>query len=85
MKSISKLALTSLVFVAGMMSGSVLMSSARAEPQPAMDAALAALKTAEGALSKADTDKGGHRVKALDHTRKAIEQVEKGIKFDNKH
>lgn len=58
--------------------------SAEAEKQPHMKMALAALKKAAGQLEKASHDKGGHRVKALELTREAITQVEKGIAFDNK-
>ena len=53
--------------------------------QPHMQAALDALRVAEKELQVAEHDKGGHRTKAIEHTRKAIEQVEKGIAFDRKH
>lgn len=62
-----------------------LASSAIAEPQPAMRDALAGLRTAKGALESANHDKGGHRAKALELTRAAIQEVEAGIKFDNHH
>ncbi|MBK6696752.1 MAG: hypothetical protein IPG50_31850 [Myxococcales bacterium] len=61
------------------------VSLAQAEPQPHMQAALSALKVAKEQLEKASHDKGGHRVKALGHTKDAIEQVQKGIAFDDKH
>ena len=57
----------------------------RAEPQPHMKAALALLETAHAQLQKATPDKGGHRVKALELVGQAIEEVKKGIAFDNKH
>ncbi len=57
----------------------------QAEPQPAMRAALAELKAAERNLEKATPDKGGHRKKALKLVRKAIHQVEAGLRYDNRH
>lgn len=59
--------------------------SAQAEPQPKMQAALAALEVAKTQLENATTDKGGHRKKALDLTKDAIEETKKGIAFDNQH
>ena len=50
-----------------------------------MKNALSWLRGAKGELVKATADKGGHRVKAIELTDLAIEQVEKGIQFDNKH
>ena len=58
--------------------------TADADAQPKMKAALAHLQKAHDALQKASSDKGGHRVKALDLTKQAIEQVKQGIAFDNK-
>lgn len=55
------------------------------DAQPHMEAALASLRQAKESLQKATADKGGHRAKAIDLVDKAMEQVEKGIKFDNKH
>jgi hypothetical protein len=59
--------------------------SADAERQPHMRAALSSLQSAKAQLEKASSDKGGHRVKALALTKQAIEQVEKGIAFDNRN
>ncbi len=61
------------------------LSSADADVQPKMRSALTSLRSALASLNAANTDKGGHRVKAIDLTKSAIEQVEQGIKFDNKH
>ncbi|MFY9621351.1 MAG: hypothetical protein WAM70_11685 [Pyrinomonadaceae bacterium] len=47
--------------------------------QPHMTAALAALESAQNNLQRATSDKGGHRAKALDFVRAAIDQVKKGI------
>jgi hypothetical protein len=60
------------------------VSSAEAEPQPHMRAALFSLRKAQGQLAKGSHDKGGHRVKALAATRTAIAQVQKGITHDNR-
>lgn len=62
-----------------------LATHALAEPQPHMRAALNALENARAQLEKASADKGGHRVKAIALVNEAIEQVKKGIDFDNKH
>ena len=53
--------------------------------QPHMQAALDHLKAARAELEKADTDKGGHRNKAIRLVDDAIVQVEKGISFDRHH
>ena len=58
---------------------------AGADPQPNMRAAITSLEAALGSLQKASPDKGGHRVKAIDLTKQAIEEVKEGIKFDNNH
>jgi hypothetical protein len=47
--------------------------------QPHMQAALNALENAKDNLNKASADKGGHRAKALDYVRDAIDEVKKGI------
>lgn len=60
-------------------------NTAGADVQPKMNDALGSLKSALASLQNATSDKGGHRVKAISLTKSAIEQVEKGIKFDNKH
>lgn len=53
--------------------------------QPHMQAALDALRSAENRLQAATHDKGGHRQRALELVRRAIKQVEEGIKFDRRH
>ncbi|MFS8086355.1 MAG: hypothetical protein ACMG6H_12055 [Acidobacteriota bacterium] len=44
-----------------------------------MQTALIALESARNNLERATTDKGGHRVKALDYVKDAISEVKKGI------
>lgn len=53
--------------------------------QPRMQAALRALRTARAELQAASRDKGGHRVRALDHVNQAIAEVERGIEYDRHH
>jgi hypothetical protein len=50
-----------------------------------MRAALEHLRAAQRELAQADKDKGGHRVRAEQLTNQAIQQVEKGMKYDNRH
>ena len=56
-----------------------------APDQPRMQAALDRLQSARSNLEAASDDKGGHRVKALDHVNKAIEEVKKGIGYDRRN
>ena len=60
-------------------------SGATTEKQPQMHDALASLEAAEKSLQNAPQDKGGHRRRALELTRAAIDEVERGIAFDRKH
>ena len=53
--------------------------------QPHMQAALDKLQSARSNLEAATDDKGGHRVKALNHVNKAIDEVRKGIEYDRTH
>ena len=75
--------------LAGMLAFAVgreaLISSASADVQPKMRSALGSLRAAAESLSDGAHDKGGHRAAALRLTRSAIVEVEKGIKFDNRH
>ncbi|MGZ8843658.1 MAG: hypothetical protein ACXW18_08345 [Pyrinomonadaceae bacterium] len=52
---------------------------AAAPDQPHMQAALNALENAKDSLNKATADKGGHRAKAIDYVKDAIDEVKKGI------
>ena len=53
--------------------------------QPRMQTALDKLQSARANLEAATEDKGGHRVKALDHVNKAIDEVKRGIEYDRRH
>ncbi|MCW5748784.1 MAG: hypothetical protein KIT36_21525 [Alphaproteobacteria bacterium] len=70
--------------VAGALSVYLPMSQAEAENQPHMRNALQSLQTARAQLQQATADKGGHRAAALTHVNAAIDQVQKGIAFDNR-
>ena len=55
------------------------------EDQPHMQEALRHLQAATAELERATHDKGGHREKALELTRQAIQHVNEGIQYDNTH
>lgn len=65
--------------------GALVASLAKAEPQPHMRAALGHLRAAKESLERAEPDKGGHRVKAIQLVNDAIHHVEEGIGFANHH
>ena len=79
-----KISTLGLAMVLSLVVGRDMVRGAGAEPQPHMKAALGSLETAHAQLQKATPDKGGHRVKALELVGQAIEEVKKGIAFDNK-
>jgi len=54
-------------------------ATATTPDQPHMQAALDALKSARDNLDKAEADKGGHRAKAIDLVKQAIDEVNAGI------
>jgi hypothetical protein len=62
-------------------------SAQQAQPlaQPHMRSALDHLRAARSDLRSATPDKGGHRAKAIQLTDAAIEQVQRGMKFDRRH
>jgi hypothetical protein len=74
---------TALVVIAAFVLGCVTQRAFAAQPK--MEEALTHLRYALAALKAATHDKGGHRVKAIEHTEQAIEQVNQGIAFDAKH
>ena len=53
--------------------------------QPHMQAALDKLQSARSNLEAATDDKGGYRIKALEHVNKAIDEVQKGIDYARTH
>lgn len=79
--------LTSLVLalVLALVVGFQVVDTASAAPQGHMRSALNHLRLAKDQLQKATHDKGGHRVKAIELTNGAIDQVQAGIRFDNRH
>lgn len=80
-----KLTTLALALVLAFFVGRELTGTASAGPQPHMQNALGSLRAARAELQKADPDKGGHRVKAIELTGAAILQVERGMRFDDKH
>ncbi len=74
-----------LVAVLAAVIGNSAINSADAEPQPKMKSALNHLESALSDLQSATADKGGHRARAIDATKNAIDQTRKGIAFDNKN
>ncbi len=59
--------------------GGLAVSLASASNQPNMDSALASLRSARTALIEAKSNKGGHRVKAIELVDAAIGEVKRGI------
>jgi hypothetical protein len=53
--------------------------------QPNMAAALDSLRGARGSLDRAEQDKGGWRVKAIEATNTAISETERGCAFADTH
>jgi len=49
--------------------------------QPNMEAARSELRAARAALERAEHNKGGHRVRAIELTDQAIVEVDKGIAY----
>jgi hypothetical protein len=84
MNTVSRRTVVSTIFSSALL-GLVLPSRATAADQPHMQAALDSLRTAQRELREANTDKGGHRVKAERLVSDAIAEVEKGIGFDRRH
>lgn len=79
---ISTLALAGLLALS---TSGAFVREAAADPQPRMRTALDLLEKAHVELGRATADKGGHRVKAMEHTAAAIAQVKAGIAYDDKH
>jgi hypothetical protein len=50
-----------------------------------MERALSSLYQAPGSLREATANKGGHRVKAMDLVRQAIDETQTGIDFADEH
>ena len=76
--------LTSFALAAALAAAAV-VPAVMADPQPKMRDALDSLRASQRSLEQATADKGGHRVKAIQLTKQAIDEVQAGIKFDNRH
>ena len=55
------------------------------ESQPNMEAAMQQLRAAQSSLQNASSDKGGHRVRAIELVNQAISEVEAGMRYDERH
>jgi hypothetical protein len=53
--------------------------------QPNMSSALESLRSARASLDRAEQDKGGWRVKAIEATNTAINETERGCAFADTH
>ena len=53
--------------------------------QPHMQVALESLRNAKRELDQATPDKGGHRARAIKLVNQAMEETEKGMRFDRRH
>lgn len=60
-------------------------SSAFAEKQPQMHAAINSLENALTHMQAAEDDKGGHKAKAIRLVKEALAELRAGVKFDNTH
>lgn len=59
--------------------------AARGVRQPRMHHARELLTGALSSLESATADKGGHRVRAIEQVRLAVEEVDRGMQFDASH
>ena len=83
-KKISRRSVLTVILVLVAMMGGFMAGQAM-EKQPHMRAALNDLQKAKTQLAQAEADKGGHRVKAEELVNQAIDEVQRGIQFDNQH
>jgi len=71
--------------IGAMLGASAVFCAAAPEYQPDMEAAMQSLRQAEAALQHASSDKGGHRLRAMNLVREAEQEVQAGIEYDNRH
>jgi uncharacterized membrane-anchored protein YhcB (DUF1043 family) len=76
--NIWKISTIGLVVALGVVVGGDVVRTAHAQ-QANMEAAIAKLQEAKGALQRAAEDKGGHRAKAVALTEQAIEEARQGV------
>jgi hypothetical protein len=82
-KVVSLMAVVGSVAIAGI--GIARAQAAACNNQPNMSAALSSLRKARGFLERAEHDKGGWRVKAIQSTDVAIRETERGCAFADTH
>jgi hypothetical protein len=76
--------LTAAMFGVALLVMTFFVGRASAVPQPNMEAALGHLEQAKASLEKAEHNKGGFRVKAVEHVNQAIAAVREAIAIGNK-
>jgi hypothetical protein len=76
--------LTATIFGVTLLVMTFFIGRASAVPQPNMEAALGHLEQAKASLERAEHNKGGFRVKAVEHVNQAIAAVREGIAIGNK-
>jgi hypothetical protein len=76
--------LTTLFFAMALVVVSIFAVRAQAVPQPNLEAALGHLEQAKASLERAEHNKGGFRVKAIEATNAAIGLVREGIAIGNR-
>jgi hypothetical protein len=76
--------LSTLLLALALTGMTVFATRAQAVPQPNMETALGHLEQAKASLERAEHNKGGFRVKALEMTNKAIAAVREGIAVGNR-
>jgi hypothetical protein len=79
-----KLKMPAIATAIAICAGALFAARAYAMPQPNMEAALHKLEEAKAALDRAEHNKGGFRVKAIEHVNQAIAAVREGIAVGNK-
>jgi len=84
MKKLGFWKLSTIVLGLAFATTSVLAVRAYAAAQPNMEAALGHLEAAKASLEKAEHNKGGFRVKAMEHVNQAITATREGIAIGNK-
>jgi hypothetical protein len=71
--------------IAGAAGATVAITGSAQADQPHMEAAVSSLESALHELERAESDKGGHREKAMRLVRDAISETRAGMRFERRH
>jgi hypothetical protein len=82
-KPVALLSIAGLIASVGLQTASA--AGGPCHDQPNMAAALASLRSARTSLEKAEHNKGGWRVKAIEATELAIKETDRGCAFADAH